>query len=143
MGGAATTWRAQPGTPTWRRSGTAPWVVAGAIVLLLGLAAALVHPALGLAVVGLLTSPVFVVAPHRALLLFAAVVPFDAVSALESEGAVTLTRVLGLALLGGWMVFLVANHRRVVITRTAWLFAAYAGLAALSLAWAADAAVTL
>ena len=75
-GAGVTTWN-PPTAPAVRHAAALPWIAGGALALVSGLAAALVHPALGLAVVGLLAAPLFVLAPSRALLLFAAVVPFE------------------------------------------------------------------
>ncbi len=72
----------------WRNGGTAaaPWLAAGALVMAVGLGAFFVHPLLGAAVLGIFAVPLFVVAPQHAFLVFVALLPFDAVSSLSSEG---------------------------------------------------------
>ena len=141
-------------TPTvtlgqWRNGGTAsaPWLAAGALVLALGLAAFFVHPLLGAAVLGLFAAPVFVTAPRHAFLLFVALLPFDSVSSLSTDGGggggVTITRLLGLALFAGWIMHLVIEKKRVRLTRGAWGLVAFVGLAAVSVAWAALPMVSL
>src|SRR5262245_5960377 len=119
------------------------WIGGGVLLLVAGLGGYLIHPLLGAGVIGLVAAPVFVLAPERALLLFAVSLPFDAVSGLSEGGSLSLTRVFGLALVGGWVVHVLVEGRRVRLTRPAWLLVAFAGLAALSLGWAADTSVTL
>jgi len=129
----------------WRNGGTtaAPWLAAGALVLAVGLGAFFVHPLLGTAVLGIFAVPMFVVAPQYAFLMFVALLPFDAVSSLTSEGGVTVTRLLGLALFAGWIMHLVIERKRVRLTRGAWRLLAFVGFAALSVAWAADPGASL
>ena len=64
---------------TWRDGGTSTtlWLGAGIVLLVLGIAGFLVHPALGLGAIALLAAPVFVVAPKYALLFLVALLPFD------------------------------------------------------------------
>src|SRR4029077_18966458 len=92
---------------------------AGALVLAVGLGAFFVHPLLGAAVLGLFAAPLFVVAPQYAFLFFVALLPFDAVSSLQSDGGVTITRLIGLALFSGWILHLVIERKRVRLTRGA------------------------
>ena len=101
----------------WRNGGTAaaPWIAGGALVLAVGLGAFFVHPLLGAAVLGAFAAPLFVTAPRYAFLLFVALLPFDAVSSLSSDGGaggggVTITRLLGLALFAGWIMHLVIER---------------------------------
>src|SRR5258706_4916428 len=107
---AVESWRAGSGTGTWR--GVA------AVLLVLGLAAFVVHPALGLGVMALLVAPLFVVAPKYALLLFVALLPFDAVSAIEDDGA-SLTWLLGIGLMGGWALHVLVERKPIRMTRPA------------------------
>src|SRR5689334_15012988 len=98
---------------TWRGGDARPWIAAGTLVLLLGLGAFVVSPVLGAAVLGLFVAPLFVVAPRHALLLFVAMLPFDAVSVFgEADSALGATRVVGLALFGGWVLHLLVEPRR-------------------------------
>ena len=134
----------------WRNGGTAaaPWVAAGALVLAVGIGAFSVHPLLGAAVLGGFAVPLFVVAPQHAFLLFVALLPFDAVSSLQSDGGaggggVTITRLLGLALFAGWIMHLVVERKRVRLTRGARWLVAFVAFATLSVAWAADPGVSL
>lgn len=129
------------GTPT-TGSGSGSWIAVAGVLLLLGLAGFLVHPILGVGVLGLLVAPAFVLAPHYALLLFVAVLPFDAV--LSSDGGgMSITKLLGLALLGGWLLHVVFERRRVRVPWPAWWLAAYVAFGAVSIGWAADPDVAL
>jgi O-antigen ligase len=123
-------------------SGAWPWVAAAGLLLVVGLAGFLVHPVLGLAVVGLLAAPLFVTAPQYGLLLFVAILPFDALL-LSQESAVSPTRLLAMVLLGGWIVHLIVEGRRVRLARGAWLLAAYVAFAAVSVGWAANTEVAV
>jgi len=129
----------------WRNGGTAaaPWLAAGALVLAVGLGAFFVHPLLGAAVLGLFAAPLFVVAPQYAFLLFVALLPFDAVSSLQSEGGVTITRLIGLALFAGWILHLVIERKRVRLTRGARRLCVFVAFAGVSVLWAGDPSVSL
>jgi O-antigen ligase len=129
---------------TWRGGDARPWMGAATLLLLVGLVAFVASPMLGAAVVALFVAPLFVVAPRHALLLFVALLPFDAVSVFgEADSAFSLTRVVGLALFGGWILHLLVERRRVRVTRGAWWLVAYVGFACLSIAWATDPSATL
>jgi O-antigen ligase len=130
----------------WRGTGTSagPWTAAAIVLLLVGLAAFVVSPVLGVGVGALLVAPLFVLSPRYGLLVFAALLPFDAVSALgDGERALSLTRLVGLAVIGGWIVHLLAERRRVRLGRSTRWLVAYVGFAALSVVWATDPSVTL
>jgi O-antigen ligase len=129
----------------WRggATGHAPWLAAAALLLALGLAGFLVHPVLGAAVLGVFVVPLFVTAPQHALLLFAALLPFDAVSSLGADGGITLTRLVGLALFGGWALHVIVTRQRVRLTRAGWRLVAFVGFAAVSVIWAADPGMSL
>ena len=124
----------------WRDGGpaaTSAWLGAATVLLAVGLAGFLVHPVLGMGVIALLAAPVFVVAPKYALLPLVALLPFDAVSALEADGA-SMTRLLGIALMGGWVVHVLVEKDRVRVTRPATILGLYVAFATLSVVWAAD-----
>jgi O-antigen ligase len=121
-----------------------PWIAVATLLLFVGLAAFVVSPKLGIATLGLFAAPLFVTAPRYALLLFVAMLPFDAVSVLgDAESAFSLTRIVGLALFGGWVIHTMVERRRVRMTRGAWHLVAYVGFACLSVVWAADPSSTL
>src|SRR5262249_38515770 len=128
----------------WRGAADArAWVAVGAVLLAVGLAAFVASPMLGAVVLGAFAAPIFVLAPRHALLLFVAMLPFDAVSALgNADNTFSLTRVVGLALFGGWVLHLLAEGRRVRMAPGAWHLVAYAGFAILSVVWSAQPDVT-
>jgi O-antigen ligase len=129
---------------TWRGGDARPWMAAASLLLLIGLAAFVASPLLGVAVLGLFAAPLFVVAPRYALLVFVGMLPFDAVSVFgEADSALSLTRVVGLALFGGWILHLLIERRRVRLTTGAWRLVAYVGFACLSVVWATDPSTTL
>jgi O-antigen ligase len=129
---------------TWRGGDAWPWMAAATLFLVFGLAAFVASPLLGVAVLGLFAAPLFVVAPRHALLVFVAMLPFDAVSVFgEADAALSLTRVVGLALFGGWVLHQLVEQRRVRLTRGAWRLVAYVGFACVSVVWAADPSATL
>jgi O-antigen ligase len=134
------------GAAAWRDGGggatTNASLGAVAVLLVLGLGGYLVHPVLGFGVIALLAAPVFVVAPKYALLALVALLPFDAVSALDANGA-TLTRLLGMAIMGGWVVHVLVEGTTVRVTRSAMVLALYVAFAALSIGWAADPGVAV
>lgn len=125
-------------TPTW------PWIALGLAGLAAGAAACLASPTLGLLVLALPAAPLLVLAPDLALLALVAALPFDAIAALVEARTVTLTRLLGIAVLGGWLLHVVASpRRRVRLGRPGQLLAAYVVFAAVSIAWSSDTDVTL
>lgn len=132
------------GTADWRDGGASagPWIGAAIVLLVLGIAGYVVHPLLGLGVLGLLVAPVFVVAPKYAILFLVALLPFDAVANIDADGA-TVTRLLGVALMGGWMLHVLVERTRVRFTRPMGVAALYVAFAALSIGWAADPMVAL
>src|SRR5262245_58153104 len=110
-------------SPPW----SAPW--SGAVVLLAlgaGAAACCTGPTLGGAALALPAAPLLVVAPHLAVLGLVAALPFDALASLDEAGALTLTRLLGIAVLGGWVLHAVASpRRRIRLSRPGLLLFAY------------------
>ena len=130
----------------WRSGGpasTVPWLAAAALVLVAGLGAFLVHPLLGLAVFGVFVVPLFVTEPRYALLLFVALLPFDAVASLGPDSGVTLTRLLGLALFGGWILHVIIRRQRIRLTRSGWRLVAFVVFAGISVSWAVDPGASL
>ena len=139
------TWSEAVRADPWRRggNGTGMWIGVATGLLLMGLAGFLVHPVLGAGVLALLVAPIFVLSPRYALLLVLAILPFDALTSVDEGGMLSLTRLFGLALLGGWIVHLLVERRPVRIAPGAWRFGAFVAFAAVSVGWAADPGVSL
>src|SRR5262245_61328947 len=121
------------------RSRTAPaWPAAwvGAVVLLVlgaGVAACFTSPMLGVAALALPAAPLLLFAPDVAVLGLVAALPFDALTSLDEAGALALTRLLGIAVLGGWVLHVVASsRRRVRLGRPGLLLFAYVTFATVS-----------
>jgi O-antigen ligase len=126
------------GAPAW------PWIAVGVIALGAGTMACLTSPALGLAALALPAAPLLVMAPELALLALVAALPFDALAAVDESGMLTLTRLLGIAVLGGWVVHVLARPaRRVRLGRPGRLLLAYVAFATVSIGWSGDTDVTL
>jgi O-antigen ligase len=124
--------------PAW------PWVAVAVLALGAGAAACFASPALGIAALALPAAPLLVVAPDLAVLALVAALPFDALAAVDESGMLTLTRLLGIAVLGGWVVHVVAHPaRRVRLGRPGLLLLAYVAFAAVSIGWSADTDLTL
>jgi O-antigen ligase len=125
---------------TWRgERDLRPWILGASLLLPIGLAAFVASPLLGVGVLGLLLAPVFVLWPRHALLLFVAMLPFDAVSVFgEADSALSLTRIAGLGLFAGWVLHLLVERRPIRITSGAWWLVAYVGFACASVVWAPD-----
>jgi O-antigen ligase len=124
-------------TPTW------PWIALGLVGLGAGAAACLASPMLGLVVLALPAAPILVLAPELALLALVAALPFDAIASLVEARTLTLTRLLGIAVLGGWVLHVVARRRRIRLGGPGQLLLAYVVFAALSIGWSSDTDVTL
>jgi len=132
-----------PATSHRPADGTLPWLVGAVALLAGGLIAFLVDPRLGLVVAAVPLAPLLVLRPEYGLYLLFAVVPFDAVAALsEDEGASTLTRLLGIAVLGAWVIHLLGNRRSVRLGTAGTVLMAYVVFAATSIAWSVDTSVT-
>ena len=113
-----------------------PWIAVAVLALGAGAAACFASPALGVAALALPAAPLLVVAPDLAILALVAALPFDALAALDDTGMLTLTRLLGIAVLGGWVVHVVAHpRRRVRLGRPGLLLLAYVAFAAVSIGW--------
>lgn len=123
------------------RAWPASWIVIAAALMALGGAAAACvgSPTLALAALALPAAPLLVLAPELAVLGLVAALPFDALTALDESQGLSLTRLLGIAVLGGWVLHVVASpRRRVRLGRPALLLLAYVTFAGVSLGWASD-----
>src|SRR4029450_5109125 len=111
-----------------------PGLVVVGLALAAGTAACFASPALGVAALALPAAPLLGLAPELALLGLAAALPFDALPSLDESHALTLTRLLGIAVLGGWVLHVVASpQRRVRLGRPALLILAYVPVARVSI----------
>jgi len=134
------------GRSATRVASPAPWIAVAVVLLALGAGAAacFTSPKLGLAALALPAAPLLVLAPHLAVLGLVAALPFDALASLDETRALSLTRLLGLAVLGGWVLYVVASpRRRVRLGRPGRLLLAYVTFATVSIGWASDTEVTL
>lgn len=130
-----------PAAPPHR---TVVWgLVAAAGVLVAGLAAFMVSPKLGLLALGVPAVPVLVLAPDKAVLLVLAALPFDAVASIAGAGTITLTRLLGMAVLGGWVLHVLVRRRQLRVGAPGYVLLAYVAFAAASTLWAEDPAATM
>lgn len=128
-----------PATPALETRVLAWMPVACLTLLPLGVLAFVVHPKLGLAAIAALGVPLLVIFPQHALLLLVAALPTDAIASLGPPGTATLTRLLGFGVVGGWVVHVLLQRKRIRLDRTAGWLGSYVGLAAASLLWAPDA----
>jgi O-antigen ligase len=134
------------GRSTTAAAWPAPWMTAAIALLVLGAGAAacLTSPMLGMAALGLPAAPLLLLAPNLAVLGLVAALPFDALTSLDETHALALTRLLGIAVLGGWVLHVVASpRRRVRLGRPGLLLLAYVTFATVSIGWASDTDVTL
>lgn len=122
---------------------TWPWIAVAAAVLVAGIGAALIHPLAGVAALALPLLPLLVLAPDLALLGLTAVLPFDGVASLVDARTLSLTRLLGLPVLAGWLLWLLMHRERIRVGRPALALLAYVAFAAVSIAWASDTSVTM
>src|SRR5262245_33410667 len=78
---------------------SAGWIAVAIALLALGAGAAacFTSPALAIAALALPAVPLLLLAPDLAILGLIAVLPFDALTSLDEEGAFALTRLLGIA----------------------------------------------
>jgi hypothetical protein len=114
-----------------------PVVIAiGAAALLVGGLAFFVNPKLGIAALGLPAAPVFVLYPAHALMAFVAAMQFDSVASLLPDRTLSLTRILGVAVIGGWAVWALMNRQRVRLSAPGLLIGGYVAFAAFSWFWA-------
>jgi len=129
----------QPGAtaPSW------PWLAAGGGLLFVGIAAYLVSPKLGILALGLPAAPLLVLYPQLGLLGVIALIPFDSIASLVPSRTFTLTRLVGMAVMGGWVVNLLVRRERVTLGTSAILLLAYVAFALISLGWAPDPAESM
>jgi O-antigen ligase len=111
-------------------------VAVGAALLFVGGIAFWMNPKFGAAALGLPALPLLVMYPAHALMLFIGATPFDAVASLLPDRTLTLTRILGIAVIGGWGVWVLVNRTRVRLGLPGLLLGAYVAFAALSWFWA-------
>ncbi|MGH7342059.1 MAG: hypothetical protein ACREKH_16330, partial [Candidatus Rokuibacteriota bacterium] len=111
-------------------------VAVGAAVLVAGGLAFLISPKFGAALLGLPVLPLLFMYPAHALMLFIGAMPFDAVASLLPDRTLTLTRLIGIAVLGGWAVWVLVNRTRVRLGPPGMLLGAYVAFAGLSYFWA-------
>ena len=111
-------------------------IAVGGVLLLLGTFAFFISPKFGAAALGLPALPLLVMYPAHALLLFIGAMPFDSVAALLPDRTLTLTRLLGIAVIGGWAVWVLVNRVRIRLTGAGLLIGGYVAFAALSYFWA-------
>ena len=112
-------------------------IAVGAVLLVVGGMMFLADPRFGVAALGLPALPILVMYPAHALLVFIAAMPFDAVAALLPDRTLSLTRLLGVAVIGGWAVWVLVNRVRIRLTTPGLLLAGYVGLAGASYFWSA------
>jgi O-antigen ligase len=126
------------GTPAW------PFIAVAVIVLGAGAAACLASPTLGVVALALPAVPLLVLAPEMSLLALVAVLPFDTLGSLDESSTLSATRLLGTAVLGGWVLHVMAHpRRRFRLGRPGWLLLAYVAFATVSIGWSGDTTVTL
>ena len=118
-------------------------VLVGLVLLLAGLAAFLLSPKYGIMALGLPVAPLFVISPAQALTLVIAAVPFDAVASLGLPGSLTITKLLALAVIAGWIIHTLIRRQRIRLGTPGLLLVAYVLFAAASCLWTADLAITL
>jgi O-antigen ligase len=130
-------------TEGMRPPATWPWIAVAGAMLLAGVGAALIHPLAGVAALALPLLPLLVLAPDLALLGLTATLPFDAIASLVDARTLSLTRLLGVAVLAGWILWLLIHRERVRVGRPALALLAYVLFAAVSISWASDTSVTM
>lgn len=121
---------------------SALWLLLGFVLLLAGLAAFMASPKLGIMALGLPALPLLVLFPPQALMLVIALVPFDAVASLGPPRSTTITKLVAVAVIAGWVVHLLIRRQRLRMGGPALLLVAYVAFAAASSIWAEDRAAT-
>ena len=118
------------------------WMVLGFVLLPVGLAAFMVSPKLGIMALGLPAFPSLVLYPPQALMLVIALVPFDAVAGLGPSEGTTLTKLVALAVMAGWVVRLLIRRQHLRLGAAGMLLAAHVAFGAASALWTVDRAAT-
>ena len=113
-----------------------PWLLLGGTVLVAGVAARFLGTTAALAALAVPLVPLLVLAPQHALLLVIAAIPFDAVAALGDARTLSVTRLLGTAVLGGWVLHAIVFRRRLQLEAPARWLLAYVAFAGVSIYWA-------
>ena len=107
--------------PSGAGDGLTPIVVAvGAMLLLAGSMAFLIDPKFGAAALALPALPLLALNPAYALFAFVGFMPFDTVAALLPDKTLTLTKLLGFAVIGNWAIWVLVNRVRVRLTLSGW-----------------------
>lgn len=114
-------------------------IVAASGILLAGLAAFTVSPKAAILIaLAVPAAPLLILGPAKALLLVVAVLPFDSIASLGPSGAVTLTRLLGTATIGVWLLHILLRRQRLRLGAPGFLILGYIAFAATSMAWTED-----
>lgn len=124
--------------PSGESASSWPWIAAGAGLLVAGIAAFLVSPKLGILALGLPAAPLVVLYPQLGLFAVIALVPFDSIASLVPSRTFTLTRLVGMAVMGGWVVNVLVRRERVRLGLPGLLLVAYVAFALVSLWWTPD-----
>ena len=127
-----------PGTGREGLAPVRPGTAVAGLALGAGAAAGICGPTIAAAALALPAAPLLRLAPDLALLAHITALPFDAVASLVEDRTLTLTRVLGIAVLGGWVLHVVARAKRVRLGRPGLLLLAYAAFAGASIGWSND-----
>lgn len=112
-----------------------PWLAAGGALLVAGLAAFLVSPKLGILALGLPAAPLVILYPQIGLLAVIALIPFDSIASLVPSRTLTLTRLAGMAVVGGWVVNVLVRRSRVTLGTPGLFLVAYVVFALTSFLW--------
>ncbi|MBP1689976.1 MAG: hypothetical protein H6Q34_549, partial [Deltaproteobacteria bacterium] len=111
---------------------TARWVLIGFGLLLVGIVAFVVSPTAGIIFLGLPVLPWIVIFPLQALTLLMASIPFEWIGSLGPPGSTTITKLLAVAIMAGWVVHLLIHKQRVRIGSAGLLLVSYVAFGALS-----------
>jgi putative inorganic carbon (HCO3(-)) transporter len=130
-------------SPLDRPALSPPLVVgAGAAVLAAGALGFVVDPRLGVVALAAPAALIVVTAPAAgvALLLFA--LPLEELAALAPGGFLTLHKLLGMAVVGGWLLHALLQRRPIRVPSVALVLGAFVLWAAVSALWAVDPGMT-
>ena len=101
-------------------------------------AAFVVDPRLGLVALGLPLGLLAVASPVVAVALLLFVLPLEELSALTPDGALTITKLLGVGAVGAWILHTLIARQPVTLPRAMLPLGAFLGWAAVSALWAVD-----